>query len=278
MMQIQVNPASLTQEQREAVAGFILAYPVDKNPRSLDLELNIDTAKAQKQIADLEATTAFGAPAIPLAPGATSAPSIANANPLPTAPEEAKGITFPVAPIVPSPPALTDVTTEFAALLNPASGVELDKSGMPWDARIHSESKSKLADGSWRKKRGLDPAVLAVIEAELKQVMSAPVAPAPVAPAPVAPAPVAPAPVAPAPVAPAPAPAPAPVAPSVDPKANFIALIGRASAAIHGNKITQAEITQICAEFGVPALPLLANRIDLVDQVAARVDALIATR
>lgn len=26
-MQIQVDPAGLTQEQREAVAGFILAYP-----------------------------------------------------------------------------------------------------------------------------------------------------------------------------------------------------------------------------------------------------------
>ena len=43
-------------------------------------------------------------------------------------------------------------------------------------------------------------------------------------------------------------------------------------------KVTQAEITQCCAAAGVPALPLLANRLDLVAQVAAQVDAMIAAR
>jgi hypothetical protein len=263
-MKIEVDPSGLTQEQREAVAGFILAYPV-KSPQSLDLKLNLDTTEA-------EVAAAFGAPEIPLVPGAIAAPSIANADPLPIVPVAPVAITSLEAPIVPVPPAPTNVITEHAAPLSPASGVELDKAGMPWDGRIHSESKSKLADGSWRKKRGLDPEVLNTVENELRQVMGAAPAIAPQSeviwpmPAPVPPAPV-------PPVAPV-----APVAPSQDPRAAFVALIGRASAAIHGNKLTQAEVTEICAKAGVPALPLLANRLDLVDHIAAQVDALIASR
>ncbi|MFA7335063.1 MAG: hypothetical protein WC130_12345, partial [Kiritimatiellia bacterium] len=87
-----------------------------------------------------------------------------------------------------------------------------------------------------------------------------------------------------APVAPvAPPPPPAPLAAPVgevpqDARAQFVGLVGRASAAIQAGKVTQAEITQCCAAAGVPALPLLANRLDLVAQVAAQVDAMIAAR
>jgi hypothetical protein len=63
-----------------------------------------------------------------------------------------------------------------------------------------------------------------------------------------------------------------------DARAQFVALVGRASAAIQGQKVTQAEVNQCCVDAGVPALPLLANRLDLVAQVAAHIDALIAAR
>ena len=65
---------------------------------------------------------------------------------------------------------------------------------------------------------------------------------------------------------------------SADARQQFVGLVGRASAAIQGGKVTQAEVNQCCADAGVPALPLLANRLDLVPQVAAAVDALIAAR
>ena len=42
---------------------------------------------------------------------------------------------------------------------------------MPWDGRIHSSSKAKVADGTWRQKRNLDPALLSSVTAELKQTM-----------------------------------------------------------------------------------------------------------
>ena len=63
-----------------------------------------------------------------------------------------------------------------------------------------------------------------------------------------------------------------------DARAQFVALVGRASAAIQGQNVTQAEVNQCCVDAGVPALPLLANRLDLVAQVAAHIDALIAAR
>jgi hypothetical protein len=65
---------------------------------------------------------------------------------------------------------------------------------------------------------------------------------------------------------------------SGDARAQFVGLVGRASAAMQAQKITQAEINEKCAAVGVPALPLLANRLDLVPQVAASIDALIASR
>lgn len=63
-----------------------------------------------------------------------------------------------------------------------------------------------------------------------------------------------------------------------DARQQFVGLVGRASAAIQGGKVTQAEVNQICADSGIPALPLLANRLDLVATVASRIDALIAAR
>jgi hypothetical protein len=352
-MQINVDPAGLTQEQREAVAGFILAYPskacggtchtsvaaeihdnteavslrvpnavaaaVAANPVGAVLALNDEIAQLAKEGGEFDASVAFGgdataaavfgsAPA-PLPLGATAAPSIAVAAPSLTVPADTTATTFAAAPNVPAPPALnTAPAAPIAApqTANPVGAVDLDKHGLPWDGRIHAESKAKIADGTWRKKRGVDPALVATVEAELRQVMGAAPAAAPAVPMFIdgkieyRPMPTPPEPgmflapgVAPhevstpalptAPVAPVAPPPPAPLAAPVgevpqDARAQFVGLVGRASAAIQAGKVTQAEITQCCAAAGVPALPLLANRLDLVAQVAAQVDAMIAAR
>jgi len=50
-----------------------------------------------------------------------------------------------------------------------APGVELDSSGLPWDARIHAGTKSKKKDGTWTALRGLnDEGKVKQIEAELR--------------------------------------------------------------------------------------------------------------
>ena len=312
-MQISVDPAALSQEQREAVAGFILAYPskacagtchdhavaeipafihkdtADQHLVSVGRELETlqhdhestipvaafgqpDEAAAAFGAPALDATAAFGVPAAPLA---LSTPVIAGAS-----------------TVAPPPPANTAPTTTTPGVASSAAGVDLDAKGFPWDSRIHAESKAKIADGTWRKKRNLDPTVLANVEAELRQVMGATGAPFATAPtattqatsiaqtgngsasAHVAPPPPA---VGAAPSMTA-APSAAPGEVPADARGMFVALVGRASAAIQGQKVTQAEVNQCCADAGVPALPLLANRLDLVAQVAAHIDALIAAR
>lgn len=371
-MTISVDPSGLSQEQREAVAGFILAYPAKcagtcgNKPHTLDLEVRVDTTKAVaavdalaahthaaglpgavtqaldpeiaqlvKEDGEFQASVAFGGPQpdamaavafggaqSPLPPGAVAAPSTAVAVPFSTAPAATTVTTSAATLSAPVPNASTDPsagapTALGAASMTPANGVEVDKDGLPWDGRIHTESKAKNVDGRWRNKRNLDAALKAQVEAELRQVMSAaPIPPAPgVAPSPAQPvapvtiptaglassaatAPVPPSvpvpPVAPVPPAPLAVPTPPvagaapsmPVAPNAAPagevpqdaRQQFVGLVGRASAAIQAGKVTQAEVTQICAAAGVPALPLLANRLDLVAHVAGQVDALIASR
>lgn len=48
-----------------------------------------------------------------------------------------------------------------------AGSVDRDSKGIPWDARIHSEAKTKNNDGTWRYKRKLDEATKALVLAEI---------------------------------------------------------------------------------------------------------------
>ena len=59
---------------------------------------------------------------------------------------------------------------------NPAVGVEVDTKGMPWDGRIHARTKAKVADGTWRQKRGVAADLIAQVEAELRAANAAPAA------------------------------------------------------------------------------------------------------
>ncbi|MEG1040556.1 MAG: hypothetical protein RSE94_11645 [Pseudomonas sp.] len=69
---------------------------------------------------------------------------------------------------------------------------ELDSAGQPWDAELHSSSRAKIADGTWKKRRGTrdprdvasDPAGILIHEAGAPLV-AAPIAP-PVPPVPTA--------------------------------------------------------------------------------------------
>lgn len=138
----------------------------------------------------------------------------------------------------------------------------LDKAGLPWDERIHSSSKALTADGLWRKKRGVDDALVAQVESQLKQLMAVPTPEASST----------------APVAVVPPPPPTPIAEVTDGRQAFINLVSRVSAAIPAKKITMDEVLKACNDAGVPTLPLLANRADLIPQVAMTIEALIASR
>lgn len=53
----------------------------------------------------------------------------------------------------------------------------VDGAGLPWDERIHSGGKSIKADGTWTKKKGATPPVVAAVEAELRARVGAAVTP-----------------------------------------------------------------------------------------------------
>lgn len=142
--------------------------------------------------------------------------------------DSAADITAVVARIYGTGPAVTlhpadapDVGEEVGTPA-PATGANgaptVDKTGLRWDARIHSTPPKFIADGTWRAKRGVLPELVASVTAELRGIAGsgggagagtavmanfpatgagtftppAPVVAAPPPPPPTAPAPVAP--------------------------------------------------------------------------------------
>lgn len=146
---------------------------------------------------------------------------------------------------------------EAAIMVN---GVEVDAKGLPWDHRIHVESKAKLKDGSWRLKKQMDPATVSAVEAELRQVMAAP----------------APSSIFTQAVAEVPPPPPPPAAPEIGTSVNdFIALIGQcATAAVDTAKKAQIDAI-VGAALGTPGatVNLLSSRLDLIPAVHAQLKA-----
>lgn len=153
------------------------------------------------------------------------------------------------------------------------AGVQLDKEGIPHDARIHSNPPSiNKGDGLWRAKKGLnDAALVNSVKAELKALMSIPpaggtaVAPPAAASAPTTP-PVGTAPPVPQAAAPsAPDVPPATVAAPTTPQE----LIPRVTAANASGLLPQSALLDACTAYGLPTIPALFQRPDKVGEVYA---------
>jgi len=169
--------------------------------------------------------------------------------------------------------------------LDPAS-YDKQGTGIPWDARIHTKSKLRLAkDDSWKLIKSIEtksPGLVASVTAELlvnKEaalsvelgIAPAPIAPAPIAPAPIAPAPIAPAPIAPAPIAPAPI-APAPIAPA---PIDFAGLTLKITPRVQADPNYMQIVGQVLAEFKIEGgLPAVMQFPALIPQIDARLDQL----
>lgn len=168
--------------------------------------------------------------------------------PKPAAPSASAGSVPTPPPVAPAPPV-------------PATS--LDSAGLPWDERIHSSSKNTVADGTWRRKRGVDEALVASVEAELRALVGN--APAAGAGAPtVESAPIAPVP----PQVPPVAPVPAASGPTT-----FKELTDWLLGLTKAGKISPTDVTLVIQGLGVEGvsmLPHLANRLDLIPEVAAK--------
>lgn len=91
--------------------------------------------------------------------------------------------TFPAptaAVVAPPPPPFTpeEVDEHAGPQVAPVNG--LDSAGLPWDEKIHSATKATNADGTWRRRRGVDDAVYNARVAELRGQATTP-APTPTA-------------------------------------------------------------------------------------------------
>tara|TARA_R110000851_G_scaffold287513_3_gene441543 strand:+ start:13065 stop:13790 length:726 start_codon:yes stop_codon:yes gene_type:complete len=68
-----------------------------------------------------------------------------------------------------------------------AQGEELDVKGFPWDERIHAGTQTKMKNGEWKKKRGVEEILVRQVEAELGGTVVPASAPVDITPVPAAP-------------------------------------------------------------------------------------------
>lgn len=208
-------------------------------------------------------------------------------------------------PPAPVPPAVTNIFNLPLPPVQQVPGIEVDSAGMPWDGRIHASSRARVADGTWRQRRNLAPDVLTKVMGELKQTMGIPTPPPAVIPVDVAsgpdmtgtvelnpgeaeamaafqdaiavptPPPFVPSvvvPAAPAAITPPPPSTQAGVATTVSHSdvtpVTFPQLMQKITQAFTAKTLDQASILAAVQSVGLPALPMLASRPDLVPAVA----------
>lgn len=130
----------------------------------------------------------------------------------------------------------------------------VDANGTPWDERIHSGGKSKMANGQWTRRRGITPALYDMVMAELNGATS----PEPVTP----PAPPAP----PASVTPPVPPAPVEDSPFVVLQKKVQAWIAAAVDGPQRSERAQA-LGKALKDYGVVSIPALASQPDLIPAI-----------
>ena len=168
--------------------------------------------------------------------------------------EEAPAPFVAAPPAPPAPPAPATAPSG-----NDSSGpTSLDSAGLPWDERIHSSSRNTVADGTWRRKRGVDESLVQQVEAELRGAPKLPT-PGPMAPS--------------APIAPVSAPAPQ----DANSPTDFASLTRWLLPLTTGGKISPTDVQLIIADVGadraIAHLPGLSAHPDLIPAVVARVKA-----
>jgi hypothetical protein len=267
---ITIDLDSLSEDQAQKLAGFILTYAGSDEPQSLhnlEFEDAVErAAEAAHSVAEPSPSQVFGKPHPDHPAINTQAPSVyQQIAALDAAPStiSTAGPTL----VIPNPPsgAAAQVATPPTTSFTPTavSGMVVDKTGLPWDSRIHSAAKSFNADGTWRARRGLVDGYSNQIECELRQVMAIP---SPSTPAMAATAPVAQAAVATSANIPAPPPAIQP----------YLDLMNKVSSALAGARITQVQLQKVCDAVGLPNFVSLGTRLDLVPTVAPMIDGILA--
>lgn len=162
--------------------------------------------------------------------------------PPPPAPGDA-----PPPPPPPPPPPIVDQMAKNAAAGN-APLADLDSDGKPWDASLHAGTKTKTADGKWKKKKNTKG--------------DAPPPPPPAGDAPPPP---------PASTAPPIPPPPATDAPAAGP--TFRSIMAKAKGAVESGKLTHDAVGLLVKQAGAPDLTTLNSMAHLIPKVDELLDA-----
>lgn len=308
-MKFEIDPNELTTDQRAHVAAFITGWPAYS-----------EVANRLKEILDAPETEEFKM--AKRAGGIAGARNLSEEQRLDA---EQKSDLGPIGDAVDIPEANLDAifgtpTTQdqwvspMQVAAEVAASVPLDKEGLPWDSRIHASTKTFISDGSWKLRRGVDPAEVEKVKTQLRELMAAPVAGRVYAGT----LPIPPEDVdefkeeikeylGPVPVPTVTSHVPVPTPPSVEldltnrvslpqmpvPKSHYLVdipvpgidlsipstvtltdLIARMSSAIVAGKMTQATVTEMCAKHGVSEFMLLSSRPDLLPLIDADMKAL----
>lgn len=206
------------------------------------------------ETADPAALFAAGAPPLPTTAGAPPLPNVLSPTPTPppSPPPSSQTSTQPLtgaatdSPATPPPPA----PAPDAALVGAATttGVLTDSAGMLWDARIHASTKATIQDGTWKKRRGVEPAVVAEVEAQLRTAAAIPV-PARLAPA-----------------AGWPFPTGNPHA-GAPPAPTFGSMMVFITERIQSKALTQEQVTAVVQSLGLQSINLVMSRTDLIPAI-----------
>ena len=147
---------------RQAAEAETLAKLEAENPQFGQQPLPTGAVKFGEQ-PDGSVITKGAEPTLPLAPSGAPSPAAVEASA--SVPAAAP------ASIPPPPSAASPVPSPPPAAATPAPAAAVDAKGLPWDERIHASSRAKIADGSWRMKRGVQSHVVEAVEAELRAQM-----------------------------------------------------------------------------------------------------------
>lgn len=310
-MKFEIDPNELTTDQRAHVAAFITNWPMIKLAKN-----RFDTDQLIPHVPVIQTSVPTDIPPIPTEEQRLDAEQKEDLS----AADECRKIGSQIAAdnlnaIFGTPDMAKEIKqgivdrAEVAANLN--SLVPLDSQGLPWDSRIHASTKTFIADGSWKLRRGVDPTEVEKIKTQLKELMAVPsyvsvdnytsnevVQALGGSPVPTIPDQVhntGHIDIDPSSRIPAPIPGLAEIVPPISgnvgiptppaPKSHYLIdqqpatftltdLIGRMSAAIAAGKLTQASIAEICTKHGVSEFHLLSNRPDLLPLIDADMKAM----
>ena len=246
MLEIKFDPSTLTKAQREDLASFILGF---EETEKLSLFGMFGESKLEKTTEQQDPNAVFGAP------------SSAGADPSLTAQEATTETTSTQPLTAPPPPVPNNVTPGTIAAPQSQNLAEVDKNGMRWDARIHSSSKAKIADGTWKYRRGVTDEEIKRVEGELMgnpTLTITPMQPAQPQIMTINPVDV--------------------ISDPVVLRQQFAQLMLKVAKSKGEGKLTAEEVTAVLQPYGVASLPLLANKLEVVPQVTAAIDAILASK